>query len=97
MPRHTPRNPIARVMALTAALLGGVMTAAPALAAETFPSKPVTMLVAFPPGGPADVLARAMQPSMTKLLGQPFIIENLPGAGGAVAVQRLLGRPTATP
>jgi tripartite-type tricarboxylate transporter receptor subunit TctC len=94
MQRHTPRRLIAGVMALTAAaLLAGVLTAAPALAAEAFPSKPVTMLVAFPPGGPADVLARAMQPAMTKALGQPFIIENLPGAGGAVAVQRLLSRP----
>jgi tripartite-type tricarboxylate transporter receptor subunit TctC len=51
------------------------------------------MLVAFPPGGPADVLARAMQPSMAKVLGQPVIIENLPGAGGALAVQRLLSKP----
>ncbi|MDM0049905.1 tripartite tricarboxylate transporter substrate binding protein [Variovorax sp. J22R115] len=66
---------------------------APALAAEAFPSKPLTMLVAFPPGGPADVLARAMQPTMSRLLGQPFIIENLPGAGGALAAQRLLSRP----
>ena len=62
-------------------------------AEDAFPSKPVTMLVAFPPGGPADVLARAMQRSMAKVLGQPVIIENLPGALGALAVQRLLSRP----
>ena len=62
-------------------------------AEDAFPSKPITMLVAFPPGGPADVIARGMQRSMSKVLGQPVIIENLPGAGGALAVQRLLSRP----
>jgi tripartite-type tricarboxylate transporter receptor subunit TctC len=95
--RDIPKTPIARafagIAAVAAALLVNATTAGPALAAETFPSKPVTMLVAFPPGGPADVLARAMQPSMAKALGQPLIIENLPGAGGALAVQRLLGKP----
>lgn len=89
--RNPMKNPVACLMAAIAALSIG--TGGSALAADAFPSKPVTMLVAFPPGGPADVLARAMQPSMTKLLGQPFIIENLPGAGGALAAQRLLSRP----
>ena len=91
--RDTPRSPIRAFAAFAAALFVTATATGPALAAEAFPSKPVTMLVAFPPGGPADVLARAMQPSMAKLLGQPFIIENLPGAGGALAVQRLLSRP----
>jgi tripartite-type tricarboxylate transporter receptor subunit TctC len=62
-------------------------------AAAPFPTKPITMIAAFPAGGPADVLARAMVPTMTKLLGQPLIIENLPGAGGAIAIQRLLSLP----
>lgn len=75
----------------TLALAALHMTAA--LAADVFPSKPITMIAAFPPGGPADVLARAMQPTMSKLLGQPFIVENLPGAGGALAVHRLLSLP----
>jgi tripartite-type tricarboxylate transporter receptor subunit TctC len=82
----------ARTLAAAGAIALGA-TGQAALAAETFPSKPITMLVAFPPGGPADVLARAMQIAMEKRLGQPFIVENLPGAGGAVAVQRLLSRP----
>ena len=84
--QDAPKALAATALALAAGSQG-------ALAADTFPSKPVTMLVAFPPGGPADVLARAMQPAMEKRLGQPFIIENLPGAGGALAVQRLLSRP----
>lgn len=90
--RNPMKNPVALLMTAIAALSIG--TGGSALAADAaFPSKPITMLVAFPPGGPADVLARAMQPSMSRLLGQPFIIENLPGAGGALAVQRLLTRP----
>ena len=87
---HPPAN---RWMALSAVILGMTLTGAPASAADAFPTKPISMLVAFPPGGPADVLARAMQPAMAKALGQPVIIENLPGAGGALAVQRLLSRP----
>lgn len=95
--RDIPKTPIvqafAGIAALAAAMLVNAMVAGPALAAEAFPSRPVTMLVAFPAGGPSDVLARAMQPSMAKALGQPLIIENLPGAGGALAVQRLLSKP----
>lgn len=70
-----------------------MVAAAPVLAAEVFPSKPVTLLVAFPPGGPADAVARAMEPAMTKALGQPVIIENVPGALGVLAMQRLMSRP----
>jgi tripartite-type tricarboxylate transporter receptor subunit TctC len=78
---------------LAAGLMALCAAATTAHAQEVYPSKPVTMLVAFPPGGPADVIARAMQRSMANVLKQPVIIENLPGAGGALAVQRLLSRP----
>ncbi|NYH99850.1 tripartite tricarboxylate transporter substrate binding protein [Cupriavidus plantarum] len=101
--RHTPchtAHSIARGLSTAARLLGltGLVVLPAVLpivahAAETFPNKPVSMLVAFPPGGPADVVARAMQPAMAKVLGQPVVIENLPGAGGALAMQRLLSRP----
>jgi tripartite-type tricarboxylate transporter receptor subunit TctC len=95
--RLVRRHPIrgARTFALTlpSAILLGSAALPLAHAADVFPSKPIVMLAAFPPGGPADVLARAMQPTMSRLLGQPFIIENLPGAGGALAVQKLLNQP----
>lgn len=81
-----------RLLACWAAVAASLATPA-AFTAEAFPSKPITMIAAFPPGGPADVLARAMGPTMSKLLGQPFIVENLPGAGGALAVQKLLSLP----
>ncbi len=55
----------------------------PALA--DFPERPVTILVGFPPGGPSDVLARIMAKKLGELLGQPFVVDNRPGAGGNVA------------
>ena len=56
----------------------------PAQAAD-YPNRPVTLVVAFPPGGPSDVLARIVGKKMEQLLGQPFVIENKPGAGGNIA------------
>jgi tripartite-type tricarboxylate transporter receptor subunit TctC len=58
--------------------------AAPARAAE-YPSRPITLVVAFTPGGPSDVLARIVGKQMEQLLGVPFVIENRPGAGGNIA------------
>src|SRR5438128_11985064 len=61
-----------------------VALAAPTRAAD-YPSRPVTLVVAFTPGGPSDVLARIVGKKMSELLGQPFVIENRPGAGGNIA------------
>jgi tripartite-type tricarboxylate transporter receptor subunit TctC len=74
--------------ACRAALLGSIAAllafAVPAYAAD-YPSRPVMLVVAFPPGGPSDVLARIVGKKMEQLLGQPFVIENKPGAGGNIA------------
>ncbi len=59
---------------------------APVRAAE-YPSRPVTLMVAFPPGGPSDVLARIVGKKMEQLLGAAFVIENRPGAGGNIAAE----------
>jgi tripartite-type tricarboxylate transporter receptor subunit TctC len=71
-----------------AALFGGIaallVIAVPANAAD-YPSRPVMLVVAFPPGGPSDVLARIVGKKMEELLGAPFVIENRPGAGGNIA------------
>jgi tripartite-type tricarboxylate transporter receptor subunit TctC len=53
--------------------------------AAEYPSRPVTLVVAFTPGGPSDVLARIVGKKMGDLLGQTFVIENRPGAGGNIA------------
>src|SRR6267142_5104378 len=57
--------------------------------AQTFPTRPVTMIVPFPAAGPADVLARIMSERMRISLGQPVIVENVAGAAGSIAVGRV--------
>jgi tripartite-type tricarboxylate transporter receptor subunit TctC len=56
-------------------------------AAQAFPSRPVHVIVPFPPGGGADALARMMQPSLSKLWGQPVIVENRAGASGQIGAE----------
>ena len=55
-------------------------------AARAYPDKAIRFIVTFPPGGSTDVVARALQPSLERLLGQPVVIENRPGAGGVIGL-----------
>jgi len=73
---RTPRLAVAALLAIST----------PVRAAE-YPSRPVTLVVAFPPGGPSDVLARIVGKKMEQVLGAPFVIENRPGAGGNIAAE----------
>jgi tripartite-type tricarboxylate transporter receptor subunit TctC len=57
--------------------------------AQTYPSRQITLVVPFPPGGSTDVAGRIMAEKMRPLLGQPVIIENVGGAGGSIAVGRV--------
>jgi tripartite-type tricarboxylate transporter receptor subunit TctC len=67
----------------------GLLAIGPATA-ETFPSRPVTIVVPFSAGGPADTLVRIIGAKMQVLLGQPVIIENVTGAGGTIGVGRVV-------
>jgi tripartite-type tricarboxylate transporter receptor subunit TctC len=73
-----------RMAAALAGLLALVAATAVATAAN-YPDRPVTVVVGFPPGGASDILARILTDKLSKLLGQPVIVDNRPGAGGNVA------------
>ena len=70
-----------------AGLAAAVALSLPAGAAE-YPNRPVTIVVAFTPGGPSDVLSRILGKRMQEILHQPFIIENRPGSGGNIAAEQ---------
>jgi tripartite-type tricarboxylate transporter receptor subunit TctC len=58
--------------------------------AEAYPSRPVRLIVPFPAGGPTDVVARLIGQWLSDRLGQPFIIENRPGAGSTIATEAVV-------
>jgi tripartite-type tricarboxylate transporter receptor subunit TctC len=72
-----------RFLRHAAALVLASLFAAPALA-QKFPDRPVTVVVPFPPGGGTDTLIRIMQPALSTLWGQALVVENKPGAAGAI-------------
>src|SRR5580658_2379643 len=68
--------------------LGLTLIGAASATAQTYPSRPVTIIAPFPPGGPSDALARILSGPLEAALGQPIVIENVAGAGGTVGVGR---------
>src|SRR5438132_1029188 len=70
-----------------AAIIVALLWAPPPGLAADYPTRPVTLMVAFTPGGPSDVLARILGKKLEQILGQPFVIENRPGAGGNIAAE----------
>jgi tripartite-type tricarboxylate transporter receptor subunit TctC len=72
--------------------LSGAAAAVPALSravtAQTYPVRPITMIVPFPPGGNVDVVGRVLAERMRESLGQPLIVENVAGANGSIGVGR---------
>jgi tripartite-type tricarboxylate transporter receptor subunit TctC len=76
----TPRQSILGAAALLAALAGAVQ-------AQTFPSKQVRFILPFPPGGPTDMLGRALAQKLSEQVGQPVVADNRPGAGGNLGLE----------
>nr|WP_312014904.1 tripartite tricarboxylate transporter substrate binding protein [Bradyrhizobium sp. AUGA SZCCT0169] len=77
-------------MAVAAAAM---LTAAGAASAQSFPSKPVRILVPYPAGGGVDVLTRTLGEVVSKQWGQSVVVENRPGAGGVIASQAVVSSP----
>lgn len=75
---------LALIAGIAATIRPGIATQA---AAAGYPSRPVTLIVAYTPGGPSDVLARIIGRQMEKVLGQPFVIDNRPGGAGNIAAE----------
>jgi tripartite-type tricarboxylate transporter receptor subunit TctC len=78
------KTPIAALV--FAAALAGLPVAAPA---QSYPSRPVTLVVPFPAGGPTDVIARTLAQHMRESLGQSVVVENVTGANGNIGVGRV--------
>src|ERR1700754_3334466 len=74
--------------ALAAAFVAILAAALPA-SAQPYPSRPITVIVPFPAGGPSDVVARIVTEQMGKVLGQTMVIENVGGAGGTIGSARV--------
>ena len=72
------------------ALVVAALLSPAAAQAQTYPSRPITMVVPFAAGGTFDVLGRILAVRMGELLGQPVIVENTTGAGGIVGVNRVI-------
>jgi tripartite-type tricarboxylate transporter receptor subunit TctC len=73
------------IMNRLSAALGCLLAVCGAVQAQDYPNKPVRMIVAVPPGGPADTLARLVGPKISDALGQTIVIDNRPGANGIIA------------
>ena len=77
----------------TLALSAGLLIGSQAALAQSFPAKPVNLMVPYPAGGPSDAIARIFSNPLGKELGQQVLVENLGGVSGALAAQKVLAAP----
>src|SRR5215212_1269646 len=74
---------------MTVVALVALAASSMSAAAQNYPSRPITLIIPFTPGGPVDTIARVVTEHMRGTLGQPFVIENVSGAGGSIAGARV--------
>jgi tripartite-type tricarboxylate transporter receptor subunit TctC len=84
-----PRRTVLHLAAGAAALPAVTRMAS----AQTYPSHPVRWIVAGPVGGGGDIVTRLIGQSLSERLGQPFVVENLPGAGNNIGTEAVVGAP----
>jgi tripartite-type tricarboxylate transporter receptor subunit TctC len=84
---------MARSLAQTLIAAALVLLTVASSARAAWPERPVTVVVASPAGGPVDAVARLVGPGMAAALGQPVVVQNVPGAAGVVGVERLVRSP----
>jgi putative tricarboxylic transport membrane protein len=77
-----------RACSLAAAIFAALISAIAGASAQTYPNRPVTLVVTFAPGGADDATARILQAALQKALGQPIVIENIGGAGGMIGAAK---------
>ncbi len=81
------------VLSALAAGIVGSQVAGRGAFAQAYPSRPIKLLVGYPPGGGADILARIFANKLSPLVGQPVVVENRPGAGSTIAAAALASAP----
>ncbi|MCE2946035.1 MAG: Bug family tripartite tricarboxylate transporter substrate binding protein [bacterium] len=82
-----------RVKIVPAALLAGLAAASSMAWGQSYPTKPIRLIVSFPPGGATDVFSRTAAAELTRTLGQPMTVENRPGAGTVIASELVVKSP----
>ncbi len=78
-----------RALLAAAALMTALVAGVPGASAQTYPSRPVRLVVPYPPGGPLDQVARALAERVREPLGQPVVVENRAGAGGNIGADHV--------
>ncbi|HYC46744.1 MAG TPA: tripartite tricarboxylate transporter substrate binding protein [Burkholderiales bacterium] len=78
-----------RIIAVTVA----AVVVASAAHAQTYPAKPIRLVVGFPAGGPTDIVSRTLAPKLTEALGQAVVVDNRAGAGGVIATEQVAKSP----
>jgi tripartite-type tricarboxylate transporter receptor subunit TctC len=87
---HPTRRAVNLALALVLAGLASTQAAHAAEDAASYPSRPITIVVGFPPGGPTDIIARVVATRLSQAWGNPVIVENKPGAGSNIATEQVV-------